>query len=114
MDKARRNCGSETQIRMNEPERRRQQRLEPDRAVRRFGEGQALGLDILRIVVGHDDVDRAVDQRLDHRQPVVLVPQRRRELEEGAVVADVVLVERQIVDRDAAGDRQPRRLGARG
>ena len=99
---------------MDEPQRRREQRLEPDRAVRGLGEGQALGLDVLRIVVGDDDVDGAVRQRLDHRLPVVLVAQRRRELEEGAVVADVVLVERQIVDRDAAGDRQPRRLRARG
>ena len=31
---------------------------------------------------------------VDHRLPVVLVTQRRRQLEEGAVVADVVLVER--------------------
>ena len=48
----------------------------------------------------------------DHRQPVVLGAERRRQLEEGAVGADVVLVQRQVVDRDAAGDGQPGCLGA--
>ena len=52
-------------------------------------------------------------QRLDHRQPVVFGAQRRRELEEGAVLADVVLVERQIVDRDAGGDVGAVGFGAR-
>ena len=33
-----------------EPQRRREQRLEPDRAVRGFREGQPLGVDILRVV----------------------------------------------------------------
>ncbi len=44
---------------------------------------------------------------------LVLAAQRRVELEEGAVVADVDLVERQMVDRDAAGDRQARVACAR-
>ena len=79
---------------MHEAQRRRKQGLETDRAVGGFGEGQALRLDVLRIVVGDDHVDDAVGKPVDHRLPVVLVAQRRRELEEGAVVADVVLVER--------------------
>ena len=95
---------------MDEAQGGREQGLEPDGAVRRLGEGQPLVLHILWIVVRDDHVDGAVGQRLDHRLPVVLVAQRRRELQEGAVIADVVLVERQVVDGDAAGDRQPLRL----
>ena len=97
-------------FRMDEAQGGREQGLEPDGAVRRLGEGQPLVLNILWIVVRDDHVDGAVGQRLDHRLPVVLVAQRRRELQEGAVIADVVLVERQVVDGDAAGDRQPFRL----
>jgi len=51
-----------------------------------------------------DDVDGAVGDRLDHCHTVVFGPQRRRQLEEGAVLTDVILVERQMVDRNAAGD----------
>ena len=43
---------------VHEAQRRPQQGLEADRAGRGFGERQALGLDVLRIVVGHDDVDQ--------------------------------------------------------
>ena len=91
---------------MDEAQGRREQGLEPDRAVRGFREGQPLRLDVLRIVVGDDHVDDAFAKAGDDRLPVVLVAKRRRELEEGAVIADVVLVQRQVVDRDAAGDRQ--------
>ncbi len=52
-------------------------------------------------------------QRLDQRQAVVLGAQRRRELEEGAVGADVVLVERQMVDRGAAVTGRPASLARR-
>ena len=96
-----------------QPQRRAEQRLQPDRAGGRVGEGQALGVDVLRVVRGDDDVDGAVAQRLDHRQPVVFGAQRRRQPEEGAVFADIVLVERQIVDRDAGGDPRAVGLGAR-
>ncbi len=48
---------------------------------------------------------------LDHRQPVVLVAQGRLDLEEGAVIADVERVERQVMDRDARRHVQPRRFG---
>ena len=54
-----------------EAQGRSQHRFEPDRAVGGIGEGQALGIDILRIVRGDDDVDRAVGKRLDHRHAVV-------------------------------------------
>ena len=57
---------------MNEPQRRRQHGFEPDGAVGRLGEGLALDLEILRIVVGMDDVDHAVPQPGDDRLPVVL------------------------------------------
>ena len=99
---------------MDAGEGRRQHRFQPDGAVGGIGEGQALGVDVLRIVRGDDDVDRAVGQRLDHRHAVVLGAQRRRQLEEGAVFADVVLVQRQMVDRDAAGDVGAARLRAPG
>ena len=58
---------------MDEPQGGREQRLEPDGALLGLGEGQALVLDILWIVVRDDHVDGAVGQRLDHRLPVVLV-----------------------------------------
>ena len=45
-----------------------------------------------------------VGQRLDQREAFVLAAQRRVQLQEGAVVADVDFVEGEIVDRDAAGD----------
>src|SRR5690606_21533132 len=54
-----------------------------------------------------DHVDDAVAHRLDQRKPVALGPQRRIEPVEGAVVADVDLVEAQVVDRDAGGDLEP-------
>jgi hypothetical protein len=44
-----------------------------DRAICRVGKRQALGVDILRIVRGNDDVDRAVlGKSFDHREPVFL------------------------------------------
>ena len=95
---------------MDEPQPRRQHGLHADSPVRRFRKGLALRLHVLRIVVGDDDVDHALRQRLHHREPVLLVAQRRRELEEGAVVADVVLVQRQRVDRDAAVTPKPSSL----
>ena len=86
---------------MVEPHRGGQQGLEPDRAGGGLLEGQALLLLVLGGVERADDVDQPVGQRLDHGHAVVLGAQRRRELEEGAVVADVEFVERQVVDRDA-------------
>ena len=51
-----------------------------------------------------DDVDGTRLQAFDHSLPVVLGAKRWRELEEGAVGRDVVLVEREVVDRHAGGD----------
>ena len=50
---------SESSPRVHEAQARGEHGLEPDRAGRGFGERQALGLDVLRIVIGHDDVDQA-------------------------------------------------------
>ena len=109
---ARQSAGSVRWPRVVELHRGRQQRLEPDGAARGLLEGQALLLLVLRGVERADDVDQPLGQRLDHRHPVVLGAQRRRELEEGAVVADVELVQRQVVDRGPGGDREPGRAGA--
>ena len=58
-------------------------------AIGRLGEGSALDLGILRIVVGMDDVDHAVPQPVDNRLAIGLRTQRRVELEKGPVRADV-------------------------
>ena len=63
-------------------------------------------------MVGDDDVDHAFGERRDHGEAVILMAQRRRDLAEGAVLADIVLVEGQVVDRDAAGDAHAILLGA--
>ena len=49
---------------------------------------------------------------LDGGQAVVLGAERRAELEEGAVVADVEFVEGEVVDRGAGGDLQAGFAGA--
>ena len=79
----------------NEAQRCRQHGLDADCPGLAFGEGQAFHLDVLRIVIRDDDVDEAGGHALDQRLAVLLPPQRRRQFEEGAVVADVVLVQRQ-------------------
>ena len=87
--------------------RGRQQRLEADGAARGLLEGQALLLLVLRRVERADDVDQA--RRPAPRPCAMRSSSERsggRELEEGAVVADVELVERQVVDRGAGGDRR--------
>lgn len=89
---------------MIQPKRGGKQGFQADGAVLGLGPGVALGLHVLRVVVGANDVDGAVGDRRDHRLPVVLVAQGRRHLEEGAVGADVVLVVGQVIDRDAGGD----------
>ena len=86
--------------------------LEPDRARRCFGERQALGFDVLRIVIRHDRRRSGRRQRLDQRLAVVLGAQRRRHLQEGAVGADVDFIERDVIDRGRRGDVQPGILGA--
>ena len=54
----------------------------------------------------------AIGQRFGQRHAVLFGAQRRRDLEEGAVVADVGFVEGQMIDRGAAGERQALILGA--
>ncbi len=62
---------------MDEPERRRQQRLEPDRPARRRLEGQPLAFLVLRRVHGREHVDQPLAERLDGGDPVGLGPERR-------------------------------------
>ena len=97
---------------MHEAKARCEHRLEPDRARSRLGEGQALHLDILRIVIRHDHVEQPFGERLDQRGPVRLGAQRRGDLEEGAVGADVDFVEREVIDRSRGRDAEPGLLGA--
>lgn len=89
----------------------RQQGLEPDGTARGLLVGQALLFLVLWRVEGAQRVDQPLGQRRDHGHPVILGPERRRELEEGAVVADIELVQRQVMDRYAGRNRQPRGLG---
>ena len=91
---------------------RRQHGFDADGAGHGLGEGQALGLHVLGIVVGDHHVDQAVGQRVGQGQPVVLAAQRRGELAEGAVAADVVLVEGEVVHRHRRRHRQALVLGA--
>ena len=51
-------------------------------------------------------------QRFYQRLAIVLGAQRRRQLAEGAVGADVVLIQREVVDRGRGRYRQARVLGA--
>ena len=83
---------------MDEAQARGEHGLEPDRARARFGERQALAFDVLRVVVGHHDVDEAGRERRDQRGTVVFRPQRRADLEERAVGTDVDLVQGEMVD----------------
>ena len=46
--------------------------LEPDGAGRGLGEGQALRLHVLRIVIGHDDLDQTRRKRRDQRCAILL------------------------------------------
>ena len=85
---------------------RRQHRLDPDRARRGLAEWQPLGLDILRVVIGYDHVDQPGSEPIDQGESLVLAAQRRVELQEGAIVADIDLIEREMVDRDARSDRE--------
>ena len=71
----------------------------------------ALHVRVLRIVAGDDHVDVAGGQPAHHGGAVLLGAQRRPQAQEGAVGADVVLVERQVVDRHPAGHGQLARLG---
>ena len=88
-----------------------QQRFNADRAVSGLCERLAFGFCVLRIVTGDDDINRAVGNAADQRQPVFFAAQRRRQLGEGAVVFDIVLVEHEMRRRNAAGDFQAAGFG---
>ena len=94
-------------------ERQRQQRLQPDDAVRRRAERQAFRILVPRRMVAGDRVDRAVAQPLDDGAAVGFAAQRRRQLGEGAVIADRGLVQREIRRGGVAGDRSPAALARR-
>ena len=89
-----------------------QQGLKTDGAGRGLSERTPLVLGRSRGVGAGDDVDQSVAHRLDHRLPVGLGPQRRIQPVEGPVVADVDLVEAEVVDRHRGGDLQPSGPGA--
>ena len=101
-------AGKRNMARRDQSQARRQHRLDADRARRRLGEREPLGLDVLRIVVGADDVDEACAQGLDQRHALVFGAQRRAQLQKSAIVADIELIEGQVIDRRAAGRRQAR------
>ena len=89
-----------------------QQGLKPDGAGRGLGERAALVLGGGGGVGRGDDVDQAVAHGLDQRLTIGLRTQRRVDAVERPIVADVHLVEAQVVDRDADGDLQPLGAGA--
>ena len=88
-----------------------QQGLQAHGAGRGLGEGAALVLGRGGGVGRGDHVDQPLAHRLDQGLTIGLGPQRRVQPVEGAIVADVHLVEAQVVDRDADRDLQP--LGPR-
>ena len=88
-----------------------EQCLEADGPIGGFGEGVALHVDVLRVVARHDHVDLAGGKALHHGAAIVLAAQRRPQAQEGAVGADIVLVEGEVIDGDAARHRQLALLG---
>src|SRR3546814_1095619 len=86
-------CSSDLGV--DDLQRQRQQGLQADDARLGDGEGQALRLDVVRAVIAGDGVDGAVGDARQDGLAVVLAAQRRRDLGEGAVVADRDLVQRE-------------------
>ena len=97
-------CAKRQRAAVDLGQRHAEQGGEPGAPGRGLGERLALVVGVARLVVGGDRVDRAVGQRGDHRQPVGLLAQRRRQLGVGAEVADRRLVEVEIGRRRVAGD----------
>lgn len=97
---------------MNQPQAGRKHGFESDGAEIGLGKGQALGLDVLRVVIRHHDVDQAGSNGGRQRHTVGLAAQRRRHLHEGSVGTDVVLVQRNMVDRGRSTDGKAGILGA--
>ena len=91
---------------MDETQTRRQHCLEADSAIFSFGEGQALCLHVLRIMIGDDRIHEPGRERLDEHDTLLFVPQRRGKLQEGAVIADIAFVQRHMVDRGRGSNRE--------
>ena len=96
---------------MDEAQGRCQQRLEADRAIGSFRERAPFVVGILRIVAGDDDIDVAGGQRLHEGRAILFAAQGRANFEIGSIGADVVFVQRQVIDRRATGDGELARLG---
>jgi hypothetical protein len=75
---------------MDKAEPDREHGLDADRAGCGVGEGQTLYFDVLRIVIRNDGVDHAFLDRRGQRDAILFRAQGRRQLEEGAVAADIV------------------------
>src|SRR5215471_18225125 len=95
---------------MVELERQWEQGLQPDNTVGGRTERQTFRILVPGRVIAGDRVDRAVPQAFDHRLPVPLAAQRRRELGECPVIADRRLVQCEIGWSGIAGHRQSSRL----
>lgn len=87
---------------MDEPHTCRKHRLQTDRAVLGLGEWQALDFDVLRVMIRDDDVDETRGNRFDKRAPLLLMAQRRSEFQECAVIADIVFVQGEMIDRSTS------------
>ena len=96
---------------MHQTKPRGQHGFKTNRPVRAFRKRQTLRLDILRIVVGNNHIDQPRCDAANHGQSVLLVPQRRRELQKGSIRAYIIFVQRQTIDRHPAGHRQSVMLG---
>ncbi len=81
-----------------------EQDFQTHRAGRGLGEGQAFVSGGPRVVGRDNHIDRPVIDPAQQSTPVTLSPQGRVELGEGAVIADVNLVQSQMINRDRAGN----------
>ena len=86
--------------------------LQSDSAGGGFRKRQAFVFDVLWIVIRHYHVDQAFGQSCDQCLAVVLGAQRWRYFEEGSVWTDVVLVEREMIDRGRRTHLMPGFAGA--
>ncbi len=90
-----------------------QQGLQTHGARLGLGEGAALVFGRFGAMGRGDDVDQAVAHGLNQSLPVALGAQGRVQPVEGAIVADVDLVEAQVVDRGRGRDLKAPGTGAR-
>src|SRR5262249_52046905 len=57
---------------------------------------------------GDDDMDKGRSQSRNKRAGLILMPERRREFKKGAMVADIVFIQGEMIDRSRAGHGQTR------